>query len=238
MALKTDATFTWLGHATWLVKTPGGKSLLIDPWVMQNPACPDDRKSFDGVDAMLITHGHFDHIADAVEIGKKHRPKTVCIFETSVWLQGKGLAEDQLVGMNKGGTVEVLDGVRATMVSADHSCGILDDDGSIVYGGDPCGYVVELEDGFRFYHAGDTNVFGDMRLIGELYRPDIAFLPIDGHFNMGPREAARAVELLGVDTVVPMHYGTFPILTGTPGALRELVPSGITVLETEPGGQL
>ena len=233
MALRNDMQFTWLGHATFKITSPKGKQVLIDPWVMHNPSCPAELQKFDRLDLMLVTHGHFDHIADAVELGKKHKPRTICNYETSVWLESKGV--ENLVGMNKGGTVE-LDGIRVTMVSADHSCGILDD-GKIIYGGDPAGFVVEFENGFKIYHAGDTNVFGDMKLIGELYRPDVALLPIGSHYTMGPREAAHAIRLLGVKRVIPMHYGTFPILRGSPGQLRELTADipGLEIHELKPG---
>ena len=218
MSIAEGTRLTWLGHSTWQAISPGGKSLLIDPWVKENPSCPEHLKTFDRIDVMLITHGHSDHIADAVSLAKEHEPTVYCNFETSVWLQGKGVKNVE--GMNKGGTV-ILDGIEITMVGADHSCGILDD-GKIVYGGDPCGYVIRFENGYKIYHAGDTNVFGDMRLIGELYRPDLALLPIGGHFTMGPREAAVACRLLGVRRVIPMHFGTFPILAGTPEQLRDL----------------
>lgn len=234
MSIDRDVAIQWLGHSTFKIKTPGGKTLLIDPWVQGNPACPDSLKSLDSLDVMLITHGHFDHISDAVEIGKKTGALTVGIFEICTWLGRKGVANSS--AMNKGGTQTVA-GVKVTMVHADHSCGITEDDGSIVYGGEAVGYVIELENGFRIYHAGDTALFGDMRLIGELYRPDLAFLPIGDLFTMSPREAAYAIRLLGVRQVIPMHWGTFPALTGTPDQLRELTADlpGLTIISLEPG---
>ncbi len=167
--------------------------------------------------AVLISHGHFDHIHDALDIGRATGARTVAIHESALWLQSKGL--ENAFGMNKGGTVDLGGGVRATMVHAVHSCGISDGD-RIVYGGEAAGYVVTLEDGRRLYHAGDTMVFGDMRLIAELWQPDVAILPIGGLYTMDPEQAAYACELLRVRTVVPGHHGTFPALTGTPEALR------------------
>src|ERR1700758_3649934 len=172
---------TWLGHATFRIETPRGKIILVDPWIMGNPMCPENEKEIKKVDVMLCTHGHFDHIGDAVEIAKKHNPVVVGIFELCAWMEKKGAK--QLASMNKGGTQTVA-GIKITMVHAVHSCGIQDDDGSIVYGGEACGYVLELPGGVKLYHAGDTMLFGDMQLIRELWAPEICLLPIGDHFTM------------------------------------------------------
>jgi len=209
---------TWLGHAAFRITTPSGSVILIDPWVLSNPMTPAPDKKFDRIDVMLITHGHFDHIADAVALGKQFKPQVVGIFETCGWLESKGLANTSL--MNKGGTQRVVE-IEITMVNAVHSCGIQDGD-HVIYGGEACGYIVRLPGGLTIYHAGDTAVFGDMKIIGDLYAPHMALLPIGDHFTMGPREAALAVRLLNVQHVVPMHYGTFPALTGRPEMLRGL----------------
>src|SRR5450432_311470 len=211
---------TWLGHATFRIETPGGKIVIIDPWIMGNPACPAKDRDVKKVDVLLCTHGHGDHIGDAVEIVKKHNPKVVGIVELCTWLQKKGAK--QILGMNKGGT-QTVDDIKVTMVHADHSCGIQDGD-EMIYGGEACGYVIEFSNGLKIYHAGDTNVFGDMAIIRELYAPDIVMLPIGDHYTMGPREAAYACNLLKAKAVIPMHFATFPVLTGTPGALQKLVP--------------
>jgi L-ascorbate metabolism protein UlaG (beta-lactamase superfamily) len=234
--LPDGIELTWLGHATFRITTPAGSRVIIDPWVMQNPACPDELKDPGDLDVMLITHGHFDHIADAVDLAKSKAPQVVAIPETASWLGSKGV--ENLVEMNKGGTVEVGD-IKVHMVHAVHSCGITDGD-QVIYGGEAAGYVVEFSNGFKLYHAGDTAVFSDMELIGRLLEPDIALLPIGDHYTMGPRSAAEAVRLLGVKKVVPMHFGTFPVLRGTPDQLREAGAdiSGLEVLDLEPGETL
>ena len=234
--LGNGVSVTWLGHSTFTVRTPRGKTVLIDPWVAGNPACPPELKRFDSIDVMLLTHAHFDHIGDAVSMAKTHRPTVVGIFELCHWMGSKGV--EQCLPMNKGGTQTVGD-IRVTMVHADHSCGILDGD-QMLYGGEAAGYVVEFDNGFRLYHAGDTAVFGDMRLIAELYKPDLAMLPMGDLYVMSPREAALACRLLGASRVIPMHFGTFPALTGTPAAFREACRDqpGIEIIELKPGETL
>jgi len=241
MTLDRDTTITWYGHACIQVRSPGGKTILIDPW-FGNPLSPRSAAGVDRCDILLVTHGHSDHVGDSVAIARRTRPFWPAIHELSLQLshdlRGSGV---DVVGMNKGGTVE-HDGIRITMVHADHSAGDWSEAARATrYLGEPVGFVVELENGFRVYHAGDTDVFGDMRLIAELHRPELALLPIGGHYTMGPREAAFAVQLLGVHDVVPIHWGTFPALAGTPEALRrELTAWGVeaTVHDLTPGGTL
>jgi L-ascorbate metabolism protein UlaG (beta-lactamase superfamily) len=225
---------TWLGHATFLIQTPGGKHVIIDPWVNHNPATPADKKKIDKLDVMLCTHGHSDHIGDAVELAKKHNPKVASMYELCSWIQKKGAK--QIAPMNKGGTQQVGD-IKVTMVSANHSSTIEDGEESI-NGGEPCGFVIEFQNGIKIYHAGDTNVFGDMAIIHELYQPDLAMLPIGDLFTMGPKEAAYASRLLKPKAVIPMHYATFPLLTGTPeefGKLLKQSGSSVELIVMKPG---
>ena len=233
MALNAEVSFTWVGHGTWRARSAKWKEILIDPWVMNNPVAPEKLKKVEKCDLMLITHGHFDHVHDALEIAQAHKPKIVTNFEIGLWLQSKGVDAATITGANTGGTVDV-DGIKITLVHAEHSCGI-SEGGQILYGGNANGLVIEFENGFTVYFAGDTDVFGDMAVIAELSTFDVAFLPIGGLFTMSPDRAAKAVALLGVKTVVPMHFGTFPPLTGRPSQLQELVGSGVTVLDIKPG---
>ena len=227
-----DASLTWLGHATFRFDTPGGKRVYVDPW-LDNPKCPDSEKEPERVDVIAITHGHSDHVGSAVELTKKFSPKgVVALVELKGWLKQQGAQVDDLPGPNKGGTVEV-EGVKFTLTNAFHSSS--SDNGD--YLGEAAGIVVTLEDGKKIYFAGDTCVFSDMQLIGRIYSPDVAVLPIGGHFTMDPPEAAVACELLGVKRVVPCHYGTFPLLSGTPDELRQQAP-GVEVHAIDPGETL
>ena len=227
----SSLSITWLGHSTFLLKTPGNKRLLLDPWLSSNPSCPDAYKKPPKVDLILASHGHFDHIDDLVLCARESAAPVVGIFELCDWLGRKGIQNAS--PMNKGGSQDIA-GLRVTMTDARHSSGFMDN-GHMVYMGEPAGFVVRLEDGRSIYYAGDTCLFGDMRLIGELYKPEIAFLPIGDRFTMDPVQAAKACEFLGVRQVVPMHWGTFPLLTGTPDQLRSLVPSHVEVLALKPG---
>lgn len=221
---------TWLGHSSFLLRTPGGVKLLFDPWFTGNPKFPEGATPKE-VDVLLQSHGHSDHITDTAAIAKATNATVVAIWEIATWLGTKGVQHFE--PMNKGGTVTVK-GLRITMTDARHSSSF--DEGGLIYLGEPAGFVVKLEDGRTLYYAGDTSLFGDMKLIGELYKPDIAFLPIGDRFTMGPDTAAIAARWLGVRQVVPMHWGTFPLLTGTPDQLKEhLAGTDIEVLELRPG---
>ena len=226
----------------FLLRDPvtGRKALVLDPF-LANPNSPKTADQVEACDVMLVTHGHFDHMGDAVAIAARHRPAWPCIHEMSLWL-GRRLpgGMDAAIGMNKGGrwrspgsrsrwstpTTRPATGTRAARPP--------------LYLGDPIGFILEFENGFQVYAAGDTDVYGDMRYIRELYAPELALLPIGGHYTMGPRGAAIAAELLGVQHIIPIHYGTFPILTGTPDQLRsELAARGLSNVQVhapEPGG--
>jgi L-ascorbate metabolism protein UlaG (beta-lactamase superfamily) len=226
-----DVPLTWLGHATFRFDTPGGKRVYVDPW-LENPNCPDGEKEPERVDLIALTHGHDDHVGQTLDLAEKHGCPVVALVELRGWLSTKGLSEEMSHAGNKGGTLEV-NGIKITFTNAHHSSSAWDDRGPI-YLGEPAGLVIEAENGTKLYFAGDTCVFGDMQLIGRIYEPDVAILPIGDHFTMGPREAAVALELLGVKRCVPCHYGTFPLLTGTPAALQKLA-QGVEILAPEPG---
>lgn len=216
---------TWLGHATFTVEFDSGEVLLFDPWLEGNPAFPSGFE-LKRVDAIAITHGHFDHVNDVVPVAAKFSPKVVGIIEITTFFESKGVKNT--IGINKGGTVD-LGFAKLTMTHALHSSSIKDGD-QMVYGGEAAGYILTLPDGRTAYFAGDTTIFGDMALIGDIYKPELAFLPIGDHFTMGPHEAAHAARLLKVKTVIPMHFATFPMLTGTPEALSSrLEKDGIKV---------
>ena len=233
MASLHGTRITWLGHATVLIQTARGTNLLIDPFIAQNPKYPQGYELPAKIDYILLTHGHGDHISDAVPVARKHGSTVVAVYELADYISRQGVAQDKTIGMNLGGTVELAD-VAASMVDAKHSSGAQDKDGTH-YVGVAAGYVLNISDGPVLYHAGDTHVFGDMRLIGELYHPEVAMLPIGGHFTMGPKEAALAVRFLGAKTILPLHFGTFPPLKGTPGQLAALVGAEAEVISWKPG---
>jgi L-ascorbate metabolism protein UlaG (beta-lactamase superfamily) len=222
---------TWLGHATVLVRTAKGTNILIDPFIAQNPKYPKDFVLPSNIHYILLTHGHGDHISDVAPVASKHGSTVVAIYELAAYVASKGVA--QTIGMNLGGTVQ-LDDVAVTMVEAKHSSGAQDKDGTH-YVGVAAGFVLTITGGPALYHAGDTAVFGDMKLIRELYHPQVAMLPIGGHFTMGPKEAALAASYLAPEIILPLHFGTFPPLKGTPKELASLVDASIQVVHWAPG---
>jgi len=225
-------TITWLGHSAFALQSPTGKIVLIDPW-LDNPKAPPGAREISPVDAILITHGHADHIGNTVEIARRTGAKVYANYEVSRYLTGAGVTTAE--GINKSGGVSFA-GIRATMVDATHSSGIEAGE-QFLAGGDPAGFVVRFENGFTVYHAGDTGVFGDMKIIATLYKPDVVIIPIGGYFTMGPREAALAATFLKPRYIIGMHYGTFPLLAGTPAELRKFLPAPLKkrVLVLEPG---
>ena len=232
------ATITFLGHATFRFATAGGEQIIIDPFLTENPQTPDELKRVGQLDTILITHGHFDHFADVESLAAQTGARTVSNFEIFSYLQREGV--ENAMPVQKGGTIQV-GGIKVTATHAFHSSSIARDDGTFIYGGEPVGYVIEFESGFKVYHAGDTAVFSDMQLIGELYRPDLALLPIGNQVVMSPYEAAHATRLLGIRHVVPIHYQTFPFLPGTPEEYEQHVSEvapGTVVHVMNPGDDL
>lgn len=231
---SNQIAITWLGHAAFSIVTPEDKVVLIDPFLSGNPACPEDLKEPDRVDVILITHGHGDHLGDAVSIAHRTEPEAVVTTaDISHWLGQQDVAN--VVGMNKGGTIHAAE-LSVMMVHAEHTSTIMAGD-TLIPAGESVGYVVTFSSGLKLYVAGDTALFGDMALIGRRYRPDAALLPIGDHFTMGPDDAAEACRMLGVKRVIPCHYGTFPLLTGTPDAFRAAAQdiSGLEINELQPG---
>lgn len=215
--MDTSVQAQWLGHSAFKLISPNGNTILIDPFLSQNPTTPDEFKKQDDVDYILITHGHADHVGDALEIAKNTGCTVATMVELSRLLVSKhGLNEDQAIEFNKGGTVD-FDDFSVTMVSANHSSSYEGD-----YAGEPAGLVISFDDDITFYHLGDTNIFYDLELYGELYDPDIIAVPMGDHYTMGPEEAAMACELIQADYAVPVHYGTMPVLTGDPEEFKEL----------------
>lgn len=227
-----DTAVTWLGHAAFRIDTPGGKRIYVDPW-LQNPKCPEDEREAERVDLIALTHGHGDHLGQTVELAQRFGCPVIALVEIRDWLTGQGLPEDDSEGGNKGGTIEKA-GVKVSFTDARHSSSVMDGY-TPVYLGEAAGLVIEVENGTKLYFAGDTCVFGDMALIGRIHEPDIAVLPIGGHYTMDPREAAIAVELLGVGRAIPCHYGTFPLLAGTPDECRGLLTTSCEIIAPEPG---
>lgn len=229
---KRHCTLTWLGHSAFKVETVSGRTLLIDPW-LDNPKAPPEAKNIQTIDLIFITHGHGDHIGNTVELAQRTGAQVVCIHEVSLYLQAEGVKT--VTGMNKGGTL-TTNGIKATMVDAKHSSDI-DIGGRVIPGGEAAGFVIEFEDGFGLYHAGDTALFSDMKLIGQMYKPDVALLPIGDLYTMDPKAAAKAAEWLNPKHIIGMHYGTFPPLTGTPEELQRHLPTRLKrrVHVLEPG---
>lgn len=229
----SGATITWLGHAATKIETADGKIILIDPLIHSNPVTPDEHKDIDRCDLMLISHGHGDNMGDAITIAQQTRPHIIAMNEICLYLSEKGV--EDCSGGNTGGT-QVWSDISVTMVDAVHSSSTMEN-GQLIYLGLAVGFVIRLADGFTIYHAGDTALFEGMRLIGRLHEPDVAILPIGDHFTMGPKAAAEAIRMLGAPSVIPIHYGTFPILTGTPEQLQKEASdiSGLRIVVLEPG---
>jgi L-ascorbate metabolism protein UlaG (beta-lactamase superfamily) len=232
MTNSEQVTITWLGHAATRIEY-GDYTILIDPFLTHNPATPEALKNPDKCDLMLISHAHMDHMADAIPIAQRTGCHVICIVELATYLQSKGI--EDIEGMNKGGTID-WNGVQVTMVDAVHSSGITDGD-QVIYGGTAAGFVIRFPNQFTVYHAGDTDLFEGFRLVGSRYHPDVAMLPIGGYYTMDPTAAAEALRMMDVTTVIPIHYGTFPVLEGNPDDLLDAASDieGLDVVAIKPG---
>lgn len=213
--METSVEAYWLGHSAFKLVSPDGTQILIDPFLSQNPKTPDEFKQPEEVDYILLTHGHEDHVGDSLDIADRTGANVVSNVELSGLLKKQGLQEDQAVEFNKGGTIE-FDDFSVTLVSANHSSSFQGE-----YAGDPGGLVISFDNDITFYHLGDTNIFYDLELYGELYEPDIIAVPMGDYYTMGPREAAMCCDLIQAGYAVPIHYGTFPVLTGDPNDFKE-----------------
>ena len=233
--INKGVTITFLGHACFKLISPHGTNVLIDPWVKDNPQAPKGAENVEQLHYLLVSHGHGDHLGDTIELAKKNDATVISMPEIAHYLIQKGLNPEKVVGMNKGGSLTVAD-IRITMVHALHSSSMVEGN-QIIYGGEAAGFIIRFDNGFTVYHAGDTAVFGDMKIINDLYKPELAFLPIGSHYVMGPEEAVYACKLLKPQYVIPMHYGTFPVLSGSPEkflALMKKFPE-VKVLVMMPG---
>ncbi|MBL7661405.1 metal-dependent hydrolase [bacterium] len=209
-----QATIQFLGHSTTLITTEAGKKVLVDAFLSENPACPENLKDPGKIDLIILTHGHADHTGDIITLAKKYSPKICAAYELQSLLVQDGIPETLMERMNKGGSVKIGD-LKISLTQAFHSSSYDALDGKTYYAGEPCGVVVTLESGRTIYHAGDTGLFSDMRLIGERYQPEVALLPIGDRFTMDPHDAAIATSLIKPKTIIPIHHSTFDILTGT-----------------------
>jgi L-ascorbate metabolism protein UlaG (beta-lactamase superfamily) len=209
---------TWLGHSAFRIVTDENLKILIDPFISNNPACDVEVEEL-SADVICVTHGHTDHFGDTMEIANRTGALIVCNHEISVYLSKQGF---ETIGMNMGGSVQVQD-IVITMVNSTHSSD-MDFIEEVGAGGSAGGFIIELENGRKIYHAGDTGVFGDMRtVIRDVYRPDIAMLPIGDRYTMGPFEAAIAAEWLDPEIIIPMHYNTYPAIEQNPLEFSDMV---------------
>ena len=215
--METNVKAFWLGHSATKIISPKGHIIYIDPFLKDNPSTPDEYKEVNEADFILLTHGHDDHVGDTIEIAKNTGAKVVGILELIGLLTKDGLPEDQGIGFNKGGTVH-FDDFSVTMVSANHSSSY-----NGQYAGDPAGLVLSFEDDICIYHMGDTNIFADLELYGQLYDPHVVLAPIGDHFTMGPEEAAYAVEMIDPEIAIPVHYGTWPPIDADPNEFKEVL---------------
>jgi L-ascorbate metabolism protein UlaG (beta-lactamase superfamily) len=214
-----DLKVTWFGHSTIKLETSSGLHILVDPFITGNPACPPELRNERAFDLILVTHGHGDHFGDTVNILKDGNAVVMCVFEMANYIMSRGIPHERVVGFNVGGTAKFNE-ISVSMTTAIHSSSMYDGHTTIDVG-PPVGFVIHLEDERTIYVAGDTDVFSEMSFIGELYKPFLALLPIDGFYNMSPKAAALAVRMLGCTDVIPIHHSTFPALWGKPNALKD-----------------